>query len=198
MSWSEEQLDFFAEKKYLILDEFLSSQQVREFRKLADAGMESGQFKEAGIGKGIEQKVVKTERGDWICWLDENSTDPVVSDYWNKISEIHQIINRNFYLGLNDMEAHLAVYQAGGFYKRHSDRHQKSSSRRLSLVLYLNETWQELDGGQLIIYLEGETVEVAPLAGRLVVFMSELEHEVLPTQMNRYSLTGWAHHRELI
>jgi SM-20-related protein len=198
MSWSEEQLDFFAEKKYLILDEFLSSQQVREFRKLADAGMESGQFKEAGIGKGIEQKVVKTERGDWICWLDENSTDPVVTDYWNKISEIHQIINRNFYLGLNDMEAHLAVYQAGGFYKRHSDRHQKSSSRRLSLVLYLNETWQESDGGQLIIYLEGETVEVAPLAGRLVVFMSELEHEVLPTQMNRYSVTGWAHHRELI
>jgi SM-20-related protein len=198
MSWSEEQLDFFAEKKYLILDEFLSSQQVREFRKLADDGMESGQFKEAGIGKGIEQKVVKTERGDWICWLDENSTDPVVTDYWNKISEIHQIINRNFYLGLNDMEAHLAVYQAGGFYKRHSDRHQKSSSRRLSLVLYLNETWQESDGGQLIIYLEGETVEVAPLAGRLVVFMSELEHEVLPTQMNRYSVTGWAHHRELI
>ena len=198
MSWSEEQLDFFAEKKYLILDEFLSTQQVREFRKLADDGMESGQFKEAGIGKGIEQKVVKTERGDWICWLDENSTHPVVTDYWNKISEIHQIINRNFYLGLNDMEAHLAVYQAGGFYKRHSDRHQKSSSRRLSLVLYLNETWQESDGGQLVIYLENETIEVAPLAGRMVVFMSEMEHEVLPTNINRYSVTGWAHHRELI
>ncbi len=198
MSWSEEQLDFFAEKKYLILDDFLSNEEVHALRQLADEGMAAGQFKEAEVGKGIEKKVVKTERGDWICWLDENSSHPAVQTYWKKVAEIHQTINRYFYLGLNDMEAHLAVYQAGGFYKRHSDRHQISSTRRVSLVLYLNETWQEKDGGQLRIYLEQDDIEVLPLAGRMVVFLSEIEHEVLPTTVNRYSITGWAHHRELM
>jgi SM-20-related protein len=49
-----------------------------------------------------------------------------------------------------------------------------------------------------MIYLDAETVEVQPISGRLVVFMSELEHEVLETKVNRYSITGWAHQRELI
>ncbi|MEY2937870.1 MAG: hypothetical protein RL062_459 [Bacteroidota bacterium] len=198
MSWSEEQLDFFAENRYLIIDEFLSLGQSLDFRNLADQGLQDGAFKEAGVGKGLEQKVVKTERGDWICWLEEESDEPVVQVYWERIKSIHQTINRYFYLGLNDMEAHLAVYRAGGFYKRHSDRHQQSSTRRVSFVLYLNETWKEKDGGQLKIYLEDREVEVAPLSGRLVVFLSELEHEVLPTTVNRYSVTGWAHHRELL
>jgi SM-20-related protein len=165
---------------------------------LADEGLNSGQFKEAGVGKGLEQRVVRTERGDWICWLDPQSNSQYVHAYWDKINEVQSLLNRNFYLGLNDMEAHLAVYQAGGFYKRHKDRHQISSTRRVSFVLYLNETWKEEDGGKLIIYLNDDTVEVEPVSGRLVVFMSELEHEVLETKVNRYSITGWAHQRELI
>lgn len=198
MSWSEEQLDFFAEKKYLILDDFLTMMEVSQLRQLADERSTAGQFKEAGVGKGNEHRVIKTERGDWICWLEENSENEALQLYWNRVEEIKQIINRHFYLGLNEVEAHLAIYKAGGFYKRHSDRHQISSSRRISLVLYLNETWQERDGGKLKIYLPNESIEVSPLAGRMVVFMSEIEHEVLPTQVDRYSITGWAHQRELI
>jgi SM-20-related protein len=198
MNWSEEQLDFFAEKRYLIIDDFLSLSEVKNLRELADTRVLSGEFREAGVGKGNDQRVVKTERGDWICWLEENSENEALQLYWNRVEEIKQIINRNFYLGLNEVEAHLAIYKAGGFYKRHSDRHQISSSRRISLVLYLNETWQELDGGKLRIYLSDESVDIEPLAGRMVVFTSELEHEVLTTSVNRYSITGWAHHRELI
>ena len=198
MSWSEEQLDFFAEKRYLIIDDFLSLSEVKNLRELADTRVLSGEFREAGVGKGNDQRVVKTERGDWICWLDEKANEEVLQLYWNRVEGIKQIINQHFYLGLNDIESHLAIYKAGGFYKRHSDRHQISSSRRISLVLYLNETWQELDGVKLRIYLSDESVDIEPLAGRMVVFMSELEHEVLTTSVNRYSITGWAHHRELI
>ncbi len=198
MSWTEEQLDFFAEKKYLIVDHFLTSEESSALRNLADEGMNSGQFKEAGVGKGLDQRVIKTERGDWICWLDAQSNNAAIQVYWDRINQVQSMINRNFYLGLNDMEAHLAVYQSGGFYKKHKDRHQISSTRRVSFVLYLNETWKKSDGGELMIYLDVDTVEVEPISGRLVVFMSELEHEVLETQVNRYSITGWAHQRELI
>ena len=198
MSWTEEQLDFFAEKKYLIVDQFLFPAEIAALRKMADEGLHSGQFKEAGVGKGSEQRVVKTERGDWIYWLDAQSDSAAIQVYWDRINQVQSVINRNFYLGLNDMEAHLAVYQSGGFYKKHKDRHQISSTRRVSFVLYLNETWKKNDGGELMIYLDGETVEVEPISGRLVVFMSELEHEVLETQVNRCSITGWAHQRGLI
>ena len=55
----------------------------------------------------------------------------------------------------------------------------------ISSVLYLNADWQADRRGELVIYNEADTDEVArimPEMGKLVVFMSEqLPHEVLPT-----------------
>jgi SM-20-related protein len=67
----------------------------------------------------------------------------------------------------------------------------------VSIILYLNDSWKEADGGQLRLYLpqdDGtERVEdVLPIGGRLVVFLSaEVPHEVLPTHKPRLSITGW-------
>lgn len=36
-------------------------------------------------------------------------------------------------------------------------------------------------------------VSIAPIGGRLVVFESHIEHEVLPTQRPRYAITAWFH-----
>jgi len=64
-----------------------------------------------------------------------------------------------------------------------------------SLVLYLNDAWQETDGGQLRVYPlhYPEGVDVFPQGGRAVFFRSDqLEHEVIPApKRERMSITGW-------
>lgn len=88
---------------------------------------------------------------------------------------------------------HFALYAPNAFYKRHLDQHKNQDTRVLTVVTYLNESWEDSDGGELQIYLEhGQTVKVKPRAGTLVCFLSsEYEHEVLPAKRERASLTGW-------
>jgi len=62
----------------------------------------------------------------------------------------------------------------------------------VSMVIYLNPNWQPGDGGELRLYpSDGSVINIAPKAGTLALFLSELEHEVLPTLKPRYSITGW-------
>ena len=68
---------------------------------------------------------------------------------------------------------------------------------RRAAILYLNETWGPLHGGELRLYApfapkgKPPLCDVAPLADRLVLFHSELAHEVAVTRMPRISLTVW-------
>ena len=65
-------------------------------------------------------------------------------------------------------------------------------ARALTCICYLNPDWAAEDGGALRIYDEsGGIVEVSPAAGRVVVFDSFLEHEVLEARRDRYALTFW-------
>jgi SM-20-related protein len=101
-------------------------------------------------------------------------------------------LSRALFLPLRDFESHFAIYPPGTFYKRHRDNFQKQNHRLLSLVLYLNENWSPEQGGTLRIYPEAEEPkDVEPIGGRLVIFRSDLEHEVLPCHAPRYSITGW-------
>ena len=83
------------------------------------------------------------------------------------------------------------VAPAGAGYKRHRDRFQGSNSRVLSLVTYLNDDWQDADGGALRLYLPEGTVDVLPQACMSVCFLSETEHEVLPAKRERLSIAAW-------
>ena len=85
------------------------------------------------------------------------------------------------------------MYPPGAFYRRHLDRFATDDRRTLSCVLYLNEAWRAEDGGALRLYLpDRHRVTCCPRAGTLVAFLSErFEHEVLPAQRERLSLTGW-------
>jgi len=64
-------------------------------------------------------------------------------------------------------------------------------------VAYLNPDWQEGDGGALRMHFDdGSQLDIPPLAGSLVVFLSDrFPHEVLVTQTDRLSLTGWFRRR---
>ena len=92
-------------------------------------------------------------------------------------------------------EAHYAVYEPDGFYKRHLDSFRGARNRVLSSVLYLNRDWHASDGGQLRIYApdsEGVVETVQPEFGTLAVFLSEdIPHEVVPARRERFSIAGW-------
>jgi SM-20-related protein len=70
--------------------------------------------------------------------------------------------------------------------------------RIITSILYLNENWHKEDGGQLRIYTgENSYQDILPQAGQLVIFLSsEFFHEVLPTNRERLSITGWYKKRD--
>ena len=66
----------------------------------------------------------------------------------------------------------------------------------ISLVLYLNDDWRDVDGGALRIYATRDACEpaceLAPRGGTLVAMRSEMiPHEVLPASAERWSIAGW-------
>ncbi|KAL1515453.1 hypothetical protein AB1Y20_002078 [Prymnesium parvum] len=87
----------------------------------------------------------------------------------------------------------LAHYPPGGRYVRHSDVSPTLPYRRVTAILYLNEGWEPAHGGELLLFPPGcaRPVAVAPHAGRLVLFDSHMEHEVLSTAVDRWALTAW-------
>ena len=184
--------DSLAENGWAVTDDFFITDFLQELLKEEMLLFKSGQFKQAGIGKGAEHKVVSEIRSDFVHWLDEDNLSELQKQFWIQMEELKQFLNRYFFLGLKEMEFHFAVYPEGSFYKKHLDRFQRDSGRTISCVLYLNQEWTENDGGQLRIYNNEKFMDVIPVFGRLVCFKSdEIEHEVLPTKKERYSITGW-------
>ncbi|MCB0569120.1 MAG: 2OG-Fe(II) oxygenase [Phaeodactylibacter sp.] len=182
---------------YAVTDGFLPAAEVLKMQEEASALFRQGQFSRAGIGKGSDHRVNQEVRRDHIQWLDHTAPPEAFRSFFGKLAELIQHFNRSYYLGLRDMELHLAVYPEGAFYKRHLDAFKHHRARKLSVVFYLNTGWQSSDGGQLRLYLPQENgseaaLDVEPIAGRLACFNSHtIEHEVLPARRERYSLTGW-------
>jgi hypothetical protein len=97
-----------------------------------------------------------------------------------------------------------ARYPHGGFYRRHIDSMPGTPQelRRYSFLLYANSEWTEADGGLLRVHRDGGAevapagappsfTDVAPRAGTLVVFRSDMPHEVLDTAAERLAVAGW-------
>ena len=101
-------------------------------------------------------------------------------------------LNREAYLGLFELELHYAAYPAGSGYARHVDQPRGNARRKVSVVLYLNRQWRPSFGGELQIFGSAQSIDVQPLAGRLVCFLTEgREHCVQPARAERLSITGW-------
>jgi SM-20-related protein len=148
-------------------------------------------FKKAGIGNRRSLQIEETVRGDYIQWLDRSSPT-AAKVYLDRLYDLIAFLNRNLFLSLKDVEAHLTVYPAGSFYKRHLDQFKQDDHRKLSVICYLNKNWKEENGGQLRMYLTDRSLDVLPIAGRMVCFRSDqIEHEVLPATRDRLSITGW-------
>lgn len=184
-------IDQLSDAGYFIWDDFISKEEVGKLVSIANHGNNSGDFKKAGIGKQALYQLDKSIRGDFIQWLDRSNQNEIVLHFLDKMDLLRNNLNEMCYLGLKDFETHFAIYPENTFYKKHVDRFQQNAHRVISFVLYLNENWQVGHGGELAVYLDDKTEIVQPLAGRLLLFRSELEHEVLMSYKKRYSITGW-------
>jgi SM-20-related protein len=184
-------------KGYASADLFLNREEASAILAASQAAYDDEGFQLAGIGKGAQFQKNRAIRRDQILWLDHRAPREPNRPFFDRLSRLIDYLNRTCFMGIRDMEFHFAIYPEGAYYKRHLDVFTTDSSRKLSAICYLNPNWQAADGGQLRLFLpeaDGtETnVEILPEAGRLVLFDSQtLEHEVMPTTRERYSITGW-------
>jgi len=180
---------------YSVSPNFLSPDECRVLAAECVTLREQGEFHRAGTGRG-EMHDVRTEiRSDEIRWLEPDDCGPNQGAYLELMTAYLQLLNRELFLALVEFECFCAVYPPGSFYQRHLDQFRGVEQRTITAILYLNENWQQSDGGQLRIFLNeetGETLEVLPEAGTFVTFLSaEYWHEVLPAERDRLSITGW-------
>jgi SM-20-related protein len=147
------------------------------------------EFEAAKIGRAHGSVRDEAVRGDFRLWLDQH--DASCAEYFTAMHAIMLALNRSLFLGLRTLEAHFARYPVGARYQRHRDRFRDDDARVLSSVLYLNQYWQASHAGELMLYLASGDQRIEPIEGRLVLFLSELEHEVLPARHERYSIAGW-------
>ena len=187
------------EQQFSIVDDFFDFNEIEDLRALLLEKYNEDEFRKAAIGNQFSEQIVKSIRGDFISWIDENNLSQTEEVFFNKIDEFVNYMNRTCFLGIQEKEFHYAVYPKGTFYKKHLDTFQNDDSRKLSVVCYLNdEDWKPEYGGELVIFKPLEEIKVYPLKGRVVIFESQvLEHEVRQVEQIRLSITGWLKTRKL-
>lgn len=148
----------------------------------------------AEVGHGRSHHLRIAIRSDDTRWMDADS-GAAATAYLSALRALRVAMNRRLFLGLEEEEAHFACYPTGASYHRHRDQFQNSDARVLSMVSYLNEDWLPEHGGALRLYLPQGTVDLFPHAGTSVVFLSGIEHEVLPATRERLSIAAWLRKR---
>jgi len=191
-------VDGVARDGYAVTPAFLPAATVEALRRRALALDDTGVLAPAGIGRGEARRLATDVRGDRIAWLDNMPASPEERAVRVAFEALRVAMNRGLMMGLEGLDAHYAIYPPGARYARHLDRFRDDDARVLSCVLYLNEAWAPEDGGALRLFVGGDVgVDVLPEGGTLAVFLAgRFEHEVLPAQRTRVSLTGWFSRRQ--
>jgi SM-20-related protein len=185
--------DALADEGWFVIPDAINQLAVESFKDVILKTKQTAEFKKAGIGTGHDFQLNSSVRGDFIHWISRYPQETILQEWMQSISALRKGLNRELFLGLQDIEMHMAIYPPGTFYQRHLDQFNERSNRIISVVLYLNQQWQPGMGGELVIYrTNAEPVIVEPRAGTLVCFLSDqIEHEVLTTHVERFSITGW-------
>jgi SM-20-related protein len=146
----------------------------------------------AGIGNLEVKDAHQKMRGDKIYWMDKSHDNIYEQEFLQLAEDFIDRLNSTCYTGINGYEFHYAVYEEGSFYKRHRDQFKNDSNRKYSLINYLNDNWQEEDGGQLLVYQDEAVQKILPQSQTAVFFKSdEMDHEVTVANRQRMSVTGW-------
>lgn len=187
-----EWVDILSEKDLVVIDNFLPQDLFDKAFAFLQQKQEEDEFKKAALGDAFSRQVVSEIRGDFAYWLDKER-DVELKGFFELAQELIAKLNRYCFLSLSGYEFHLTHYPKGSYYKKHLDQFKERSNRLISVIVYLNKDWKEGDGGELKVYSDSkEDIIINPISNRCVIFKSDVvEHEVLPTNVSRYSLTGW-------
>ncbi len=179
-----------AAEGWCVLSNLMLPAQTRALADECAAMHDADALSPARIGAGRTASMLRGDRTHWFSASTASAAQQVFTD---RMDALRIALNHALMLGLVDCESHYAVYRPGTGYARHLDRLHDDDARVVSAVYYLNDAWQEADGGALRLYLDnGSHRDIQPQAGKLVLFLSaQFEHEVLPATRNRLSIACW-------
>lgn len=185
-------IDSFIESKVGIVNNFLTTELAQHLKQNLKDLYQKQSMVAAGTGNEAIISHNKLVRSDVIYWLDRKHNDLHENDFFDLIDRFVLFLNETCYTGITGYEFHYTLYEKGSFYKKHIDQFQHNGSRAYSMVMYLNENWKLIDGGELCIHHDDRLQNISPINGKSVFFKSsELAHEVLITNEPRMSITGW-------
>ena len=180
---TDKQLDKLVDDGWLIIDN------VFEQKALLALQAESGfiDYRDAQLTAGIR---ISDIRGDKIRWITKDFFAGFY--YLQSINALAALFNQSLFAGIRHSEAHYACYPVGFGYQWHSDNPVGRDERVISAVFYLNDDWTPDDGGALeIVDKHGIHHNLMPVANRLVIFDSDLQHQVQIAHRQRYSIATW-------
>lgn len=157
--------------------------------QLLNSAKESRNYREAGItSAAVRQPEMRSDSIRWIEPATATTTEKVALAW---LDEIREALRQYFRIHIEQIECHFSKYQPGQFYVRHRDTGPEQK-RLFSFVIYLNPNWMPGDGGELRGYNDQEVLfEIQPKSGTMILFKSDIEHEVLTSNCERFALTGW-------
>lgn len=184
-SWNVDQiLDDLDQHGFAIIDDAYPTEYIHQLIEECTSNL--NRFREAAIQNGVISKI----RSDHILWL--HSELQISNQHVQTLFRLGEELNRAFYLGIRDVEAHFACYNAGEFYALHRDNPQGKNGRMISTVYYLHQDWQDDWGGELHLQDKNDIWHVLqPKPNRIALFQSDLLHEVLEAKHQRLSITAW-------
>ena len=188
----EDLIASYIENKVGISEHFLSRDLANNLKQNLIVLNQKSLLMEAGIGNSEKVSYDGAIRSDSIYWLDKKHNNAFENEFFAQIEAFIIYLNQSCYAGITGYEFHYSLYESGDFYLKHLDQFKNKPSRKYSMISYLNDNWQESDGGELLIHELDNNQKIAPTQGKTVFFKSdELVHEVLVTHNTRMSITGW-------
>ncbi len=187
---SDPMLDAFANQGWIVLDDIFAATALLALQ--AESGFIHYRDAQLTLGERISHI-----RGDKIRWINQDFLAGFY--YLQSINELASVLNRNLFTGIRHSEAHYACYPIGFGYQWHSDNPVGRDERVISAVFYLNDDWTADDGGALeIVDHDGVHHTVMPVANRLIIFASDLQHQVQLAHRKRYSIATWMRRDSLV
>ena len=185
-------IDQLANNDFAIVDGLFDSAVLTKLKDELLNKEQKNKLTRAKIGSSKNNILNNSVRSDEILWIENDSDIECERRYFLAVETLYNYLNEACYTGISDFEFHYSHYAKGAFYKVHIDRFKNDSSRKFSLITYLNESWKDGDGGELKLHFDTSSKLIEPLFGRTIIFKSHLiSHEVLKSNTNRYSITGW-------
>lgn len=186
----------FAADGWCLVPNLLTSAQTQALAGECTRMYDAQQLTPARVGAGRDASLL---RGDRTLWFERSALTVAQQAFTDRIDTLQRVLSRALLLGLVEHESHYAVYPPGAGYARHLDRLRDTDARVVSAVFYLNEGWQDAEGGALRLYLgDGSHRDIHPHAGTLLLFLSaQFEHEVLPATRDRLSIACWMRQRSI-